>query len=125
MKHLFIAALAVLAIGLTGCPKSKKTGAKGVDASADTAVSAGMRAKIRTSMKGIQKACTTYNAKQGKWPADMADLVEAKVWQEKDRADPYGNDYVIEIEGNTVKVTTYGADGEPGGEGRNADFSVE
>lgn len=121
-----LAAFALSAV-LTGCPESGggASAPKGVDTSANNALGAGARAKIRTTMQGIQKACTTYNAKKGSWPESMDDLVAEGIWQEGQRADPWGNDYLIEIEGSTVRVSTLGADGEEGGEGRDTDFTVE
>ncbi|HBP21381.1 MAG TPA: hypothetical protein DEA08_26790 [Planctomycetes bacterium] len=117
----------VLSAALAGCPQSGGGAPtpKGVDTSANNALGAGARAKIRTTMQGIQKACTSYNAKKGEWPTSMDDLVTEGIWQEGQRADPWGNDYLIEIEGSTVRVSTLGADGEEGGEGRDTDFTVE
>ena len=40
-------------------------------------------------------------------------------------ADPWGNDYELEFDGNKVKVTSLGADGAEGGTGRDTDYSVE
>lgn len=121
-----IGALA-LAAALTGCPPAGGGAAtpKGVDTSANNALGAGARAKIRTTMQGIKKAATTYNAEKGDWPASMDDLVAAGIWQEGQRADPWGNDYLIEGEGGRVRISTLGADGEVGGEGRDTDFTVE
>jgi hypothetical protein len=114
-----------LVLALCGCPKAHKTQPQGVDPTAHNGLSTAVRAQIKTTMKGIQKACITFNAKNGRWPEDMEELVESKVWLAVDRADPWGNDYVIECEGQTVKVTTYGLDAKPGGEGRDTDYSVE
>lgn len=114
-----------LVLALCGCPKAQKTKPKGINPASNSALGAGARAQIRTTMQGIQKACITFNAKNGRWPEDMEDLVESKIWHAADRADPWGNDYVIECEGNKVTVTTYGADAQPGGEGRDTDYSVE
>jgi hypothetical protein len=120
-KQLILALLVALA--LTGCPQ-RETPA-GIDASADNAVSAGARAKIKTTMEGIKKACQQFNAQEGTWPADMQALVDSGIWADGDRADPWGNDYVIRVEGNRITVLTYGADGEEGGEGRDTDFSID
>lgn len=116
-----------LTSALTGCPPSGGGAAapKGVDTSANNALGAGARAQIQTTLQGIQKACTTYNAKKGDWPASMDDLVAEGIWQDGKRADPWGNDYLIEVVDGRVKVSTLGADGAEGGEGRDTDFSVE
>ena len=37
--------------------------------------------------------------------------------------DAWGNDYVYTLENGRPVVTSYGADGVPGGEGPNADIS--
>lgn len=121
IKTLLLAVLATLA--LTGCPKQKSTKKGGPDPSANNAVSAGARAKIRSTLAGIKKACQQFNAEKGKWPADMQELVDSKIWRDEKRKDPWGNDFVIEVEGNKVTVLTYGADGEEGGTGADADFS--
>ena len=120
-KHLLLAAIAVLA--LTGCPEKTETSKGTIDTSANNVVSAGARAKIKAELKGVKKACQSFNAVKGTWPADMQELVDANQWKESDRADPWGNDFVIVVEENSVTVHTFGMDGEEGGEGRDTDYS--
>lgn len=114
----------VIALGALGCPQERSAPPPPVNAAAATALGAGQRANIRSTMSNIKKACTQFNAKEGTWPEDMQALIDSGDWLEQDRADPWGNDYVIEVEGNSLEVATYGADGEPGGEDADADFST-
>lgn len=39
--------------------------------------------------------------------------------------DPWGNPYVYTLEGGTYVIVSYGADGQPGGSGNNADISSD
>lgn len=39
--------------------------------------------------------------------------------------DPWGNEYVYEVEGDEFMITSYGADGAPGGDGDNSDITNE
>jgi hypothetical protein len=121
VKKLLLPALAVLT--LSGCPKKEREPASGVvDPSADNAVSAGMRAKIRTTLVEIEKACKAHNAAKGELPADLQALIDGGHWHDKDRKDPFGKDWVVVVSGNDVTAWCYGKDGVPGGEGINEDY---
>lgn len=113
------------ALTLSGCPPRDSNAPKGlgvVDASADNSVSAAARANIRTTLSGIEDACKTHNAKEGAPPADLQALIDGGSWHDKDRKDPWGNDWVLVVSGNDVTVWTYGKDGAPGGSGVNEDY---
>ena len=73
----------------------------------------------------IDSALKLYNARKGKFP-DTATGLKALVDMEildKMPKDAWGNDYVYTLENGRPVVTSYGADGVPGGEGPNADIS--
>jgi len=73
----------------------------------------------------IDSALKLYNARKGKFP-DTATGLKALVDMEildKMPKDAWGNDYVYTLENGRPVVTSYGADGTPGGDGPNADIS--
>jgi len=73
----------------------------------------------------IDSGLKLYNARKGKFP-DTATGLKALVDMEildKMPKDAWGNDYVYTLENGRPVVTSYGADGTPGGEGPNADIS--
>ncbi len=70
-------------------------------------------------------ALKLYNARQGKFP-DTATGFKALVDMEiidKMPKDAWGNDYVYMLENGRPIITSYGADGVPGGDGPNADIT--
>jgi general secretion pathway protein G len=72
----------------------------------------------------IDSALKLYNARKGKFP-DTATGLKALVDMEildKMPKDAWGNDYVYTLENGRPVVTSYGADGVPGGEGPNTDI---
>jgi hypothetical protein len=123
-KNLLLALIAALT--LTGCPPresgSGNAGSGVVDPSADTAVSAGARAKIRTTLVELEKAAKAHDATEGQPPADLDALIAGGHWHDKDRKDPWGNDWVLVVSGNDVTAWCYGKDAAPGGEGINEDY---
>ena len=73
----------------------------------------------------IDSGLKLYTARKGKFP-DTATGLKALVDMEildKMPKDAWGNDYVYTLENGRPVVTSYGADGVPGGEGPNADIS--
>jgi len=73
----------------------------------------------------IDSGLKLYNARKGKFP-DTATGLKALVDMEildKMPKDAWGNDYVYTLENGRPVVTSYGADGTPGGEGPNSDIS--
>lgn len=73
----------------------------------------------------IDSGLKLYNARKGKFP-DTATGLKALVDMEiidKMPKDAWGNDYVYTLENGRPVVTSYGADGVPGGDGPNADIS--
>jgi general secretion pathway protein G len=73
----------------------------------------------------LENAFKLYNARRGKFP-DTATGFKALVDMEiidKLPKDAWGNDYVYVLENGRPIITSYGADGVPGGDGYNADIS--
>lgn len=73
----------------------------------------------------LDNAFKLYNARRGKFP-DTATGFKALVDMEiidKLPKDAWGNDYVYVLESGRPVITSYGADGVPGGDGPNADIS--
>ena len=73
----------------------------------------------------LDNAFKLYNARKGKFP-DTATGFKALVDMEiidKLPKDAWGNDYVYVLENGRPVITSYGADGVPGGDGPNADIS--
>jgi len=64
-----------------------------------------------------------YRAANGRYPASLRDLVGPYV-KEIELKDHWGNPYVYAVpgtQGRPFDLTTLGADGKPGGEGRDRD----
>ena len=100
------------------------------------------RIKARIQMESIETALKLYKLDSGSYPTTeqgLQSLIEApsvgelpKAWREggylekgKLPKDPWGNDYVYLCPGlqGEVDLSSYGADGEPGGEGKNKDIN--
>lgn len=79
----------------------------------------------RSDIHSIRTALDMYYAKRGRYPdtsTGLASLVEGQFLAEVP-VDPWGNAYVYLNEGGKPVITSYGADGAPGGEGTAADVS--
>ncbi len=73
----------------------------------------------------IDSALKLYNARKGKFPdttTGLKALVDMEILDKMPK-DAWGNDYVYTLENGRPVVTSYGADGAPGGEGSNADLT--
>jgi competence protein ComGC len=79
--------------------------------------------KIKMDFLTIQKAAQLYEISEGSFPPDIDTLVSNGYLDKRSSLDPWGNSYEIEIDGEQIIVTTYGADGKEGGAGRDADIS--
>ena len=92
----------------------------------------------KTQIKMLEDALTGYRLDLGKYPdteAGLAALVENPDENEKWKGpyikpnvpkDPWGNDYVYVSPGENGRdfdLSSYGADGQPGGEGDDADIN--
>ena len=77
------------------------------------------------SMGNLDNALKLYNARKGKFP-DTATGFKALMDLEiidKMPKDAWGNDFVYTLENGRPVITSYGADGVPGGTGADADIS--
>lgn len=94
-------------------------------------------ANVRTAeiqMSSFKGAVTKYKLSTGKYPNSLEDLVtnpgDSTSWRqilEEIPKDPWGNDYMFNLAPETFnkfEVISYGADGQAGGEGFNADITL-
>jgi general secretion pathway protein G len=100
------------------------------------------RMKARVQVESMETALKLYKLDNGNYPTTeqgLQALVEApavgqlaRAWREggylekgKVPQDPWGNDYVYLSPGmhGDYDLTSYGADGEPGGEGKDEDIN--
>ena len=73
----------------------------------------------------IEGALKLYYAKKGNYPdtgTGLKALVDTQTL-EKIPQDPWNHDYIYMYENGKPVITSYGADGQPGGEGPDADIS--
>ena len=86
------------------------------------------RARVdRTTLDigNLDSALKLYNARKGKFPdttTGLKALVDLEIIDKMPK-DAWGNDYVYTLESGRPVITSYGADGTPGGDGPNADIS--
>jgi general secretion pathway protein G len=84
--------------------------------------------KIRHDIKAIVEASEMYYYMNGSFPQSLEELTSGKnedgeetIGVEKTK-DPWGNEYQYEIQEGKPKALCFGKDGEPGGDGDNADY---
>lgn len=92
----------------------------------------GQRATAAAQISNIEQALDTYRIDVGRYPESLEGLVENDIGRDswtgpylRDDSvplDPWGNEYHYERDGNDFILLSYGADGEPGGEGDDADI---
>jgi general secretion pathway protein G len=100
------------------------------------AVGKGKREIAKTAIGLIQQKLETYRIEHGSWPSDDAGLgalgdgladPSASYYLNGDQLiDPWGNPFYLLIPGpdrHPYEIISYGADGQPGGEGEDADLS--
>ena len=76
-------------------------------------------------IKTIQGGLQLYYAKSGKYPdtaTGLKALVDTQTVQDVPK-DPWGNEYIYTNENGKPVITSYGRDGQPGGDGPDADIS--
>ena len=83
------------------------------------------RDRAALDIKAIEGAMKLYYAKKGNYPDTSSGLKALVDTQnlEKMPLDPWNHEYVYINEGGKPIITSYGADGAPGGEGPDADVS--
>ncbi|RKH16644.1 type II secretion system protein GspG [Corallococcus praedator] len=109
MVVITILGLIAAAVGVAVIPKLE-------EAKQDTA---------RLDIRNIQSAMKLYYTKKGSYPDTATGLKALVDTQNLERmpTDPWGKEYVYMNEGGKPVITSYGADGNPGGEGSDADIS--
>ena len=94
----------------------------------------GKMTKVKADIRALDEAIVSYNMfNSGRWPESLEKLIEkdmngnAYLKQTKVPKDPWGNEYKYEppMTGNQYRIYTLGADGIPGGEGDDRDYSNE
>ena len=63
----------------------------------------------------IRSAAQKYRAERGSLPENIYDLVDAELLDEPSATDPWGNPWVLSSSAGELTITSYGSDGEPGG----------
>ncbi|GMT96454.1 type II secretion system major pseudopilin GspG [Corallococcus caeni] len=109
MVVITILGLIAAAVGVAVIPKLE-------EAKQDTA---------KLDIRNIQSAMKLYYTKKGSYPDTATGLKALVDTQNLERMplDPWGREYVYMNEGGKPVITSYGADGNPGGEGSDADIS--
>jgi general secretion pathway protein G len=81
--------------------------------------------RAELDIKTIEGALKLYYAKKGNYPDTGTGLKALVDTQNLDKipVDPWNHEYVYLNEGGKPVITSYGADGAPGGEGPDADIS--
>jgi Type II secretion system (T2SS), protein G len=79
------------------------------------------------SLKRVSASVERYRQKAGKLPGDLTELdivkdEEATVNNKGQPVDSWGNPFGYQVNGENYVVISYGRDGQPGGEGYDADF---
>lgn len=63
----------------------------------------------------IKSAAQKYRAELGAYPATVEELVEEGFLDAPSARDPWGNPWILDTSNGQLTVTSYGADGAPGG----------
>lgn len=126
-SRLIFAALACAA--LAGCPSESTPPPTAVpDPSAGGVagvVGSVNKVKLKASLLAVRNAAKLHQAETNRPPADVQTLIDAEAISAQQGTDLWGNPYVIDASGPDLEVVTYGADGKPGGEGPNTDWSTQ
>ena len=80
-------------------------------------------------IKGFEDGLLLYKMKHGHFPSTsdgLGVLYTEGILKGEPKKDPWGGDYVYVFPGqkhsDSYDITSYGADGQPGGDGENADI---
>jgi general secretion pathway protein G len=90
----------------------------------------------KTQIKSIEEAVTLFKLQVGRFPStaeglealmppgpsDARGRFEPEGYLKRIPLDPWQHPYVYRSDGRSLVVVSYGADGQPGGEGRDADL---
>ena len=83
----------------------------------------------KASIVEIEKAAEQYFLDNQRFPETLEELVtkDSKgtkyLKQDTVPKDPWGNEYILESDGEELLIWTYGADKAEGGEGKDMDFN--
>jgi general secretion pathway protein G len=90
------------------------------------ALDQGRQTAAKTQIESFMTALQRYNIEHGRFPTEEQGLAALRPYLSKDvPMDPWGNPYVYRFPGEygpEPEVMSYGADGQPGGEGPDADI---
>jgi len=76
-------------------------------------------------INNFRTAIVSYRLKEKRLPSTLQDLLPYLDSNEIPK-DPWGNDYVYTVEGSSkFLITSYGANGQPGGTGYDADITSD
>lgn len=90
-------------------------------------------ANAKAQIRNFKTALVAYKLKYNKFPSSGEGL-DALIRNDKNTKfldaseiplDPWGNPYIYTSEGSNFKVVSYGADGQPGGSGIDADIDSD
>ena len=88
----------------------------------------------RSEISQLESLVMTYRADMGSFPDSLEDLVQNPSGSARWNGpyvrrgvpkDPWDNDYVYEADGGDFSIVSYGADGQRGGEGDDADIGLD
>src|SRR5262245_4877373 len=90
----------------------------------------------KTEIKSLEMAVRTFNIDNGRLPTAAEGLsvlvppppaqlpnYDSEGYMERVPNDPWGHPYVYTTNGRSLEIVSYGQDGEPGGDGYDADLS--
>lgn len=90
------------------------------------ALDQGRQTAAKTQIESFMTALQRYNIEHGRFPTEEQGLAALRPYLSKDvPMDPWGNPYIYRFPGEygpEPEVMSYGADGQPGGEGPDADI---
>ena len=93
------------------------------------AIGEGNQGAAKTEIKTLSGAVVMYKLHHGKFPPDLESLINNQRQNYLDKkeipSDPWGNKYLYTVEGSNFKIVSYGGDGQPGGDGENADIASD
>lgn len=79
--------------------------------------------RVKVDMLKIVEAARLHRLERGRAPRDLAELCAgSRRYLEQEPLDPWDSPYVLEVGPDRVEVTSYGADGAPGGADEDADL---
>ena len=90
--------------------------------------------EARISMSQVVNALSMYYTDCGKYPQALGGLVKQdancsnwgpEAYLKKDPKDPWGHDFIYELNGNEFQLKCLGKDGREGGSGYDSDISLE